>query len=91
MQREAVRCAAARKDRPGRQGAHVARSHRHLRGFVTDLITRAAADHRVRTDVDPDELAGYCLHALTAAGGLPSTAAVGRLVDLTLSGLRPPP
>jgi hypothetical protein len=34
-------------------------------------------------------LAGYCLHALTAANGLPSKAAVDRLVAVTLAGLRP--
>lgn len=34
-------------------------------------------------------LAGYCLHALTSASGLPSAAAVRRLVAVTLSGLRP--
>jgi len=30
----------------------------------------------IRTDVPSDELANYCLHALTAAGRLPSKAAV---------------
>ncbi len=34
-------------------------------------------------------LASYCLHALKAAHGLPSKAAVRRLVAVTLSGLRP--
>jgi hypothetical protein len=36
------------------------------------------------------ELASYCLHALTAAGTLPSKAAVRRLVTVTLAGLHPP-
>jgi hypothetical protein len=36
-------------------------------------------------------LAGYCLHALTAAGNLRSQDAVQRLVTVTLTGLRPPP
>jgi hypothetical protein len=44
----------------------------------------------VRNDVAPDELAIYCLHALTAAGSLRSKAAVRRLVKVTLAGLRPP-
>ena len=35
-----------------------------------------------------DELASYCLHALTAASSLPSKAAVRRLVKVTLAGLR---
>ncbi|MBA2423836.1 MAG: TetR/AcrR family transcriptional regulator, partial [Actinobacteria bacterium] len=42
-----------------------------------------------RDDVSPDELASYCLHALSAAGGLSSRAAVRRLVTVTLAGLRP--
>jgi hypothetical protein len=33
---------------------------------------------------------GYCLNALAAASSLPSWAAVGRLVTITLAGLRPP-
>jgi hypothetical protein len=40
-------------------------------------------------DPQADELAGYCLHALTAAGALRSKAAVCRLVTVTRSGLRP--
>ena len=45
----------------------------------------------IRTDVPSDELANYCLHALTAAGRLPSKAAVRRLASVTLAGLRPGP
>ncbi len=37
----------------------------------------------------PDELATYCLHALSAAGDLTSRTAVRRLVRVTLDGLRP--
>ncbi|MFG2131266.1 hypothetical protein ACGFNV_26070 [Streptomyces sp. NPDC048751] len=44
---------------------------------------------QVRGDVIPDELAGYCLHALAGAGALTSMAAVRRLVSVTLAGLRP--
>ena len=33
------------------------------------------------------ELVTYCLHAIGAASGLPSKAAVRRLVDVTLAGL----
>ena len=53
------------------------------------LLAEAAAAGEVRDDVDPSELATYCLHALTAAGALRSDAAVGRLVDVTTTGLRP--
>lgn len=73
------------------RGEHVARAHRHLRDFVTDLITGAVAAGEVRDDIAPEELARFCLHALTAAGGLSSRAAIGRLVAVTLAGLRPGP
>ena len=36
------------------------------------------------------ELAGYCIHTLTAASDLSTKAAVRRLVAVTLDGLRPP-
>jgi hypothetical protein len=41
----------------------------------------------VRDDVAPDELAGYCLHALAAARELRSRTAARRLVTVTLAGL----
>ena len=53
-------------------------------------IADAAKAGDVRGDAGPDELASYCLHALAAAGELPSRAAVRRLVAVTLSRLRPP-
>jgi len=43
----------------------------------------------VRGDVAVDELASYCVYALTAAGSLPSKAAVCRLVTVILAGIRP--
>jgi AcrR family transcriptional regulator len=72
------------------QGAHVARAHRQLSNFIRDLVAEGAATGDLRDDVQPDELASYCLHALTAASRLPSKAAVHRLVEVTLAGLRPP-
>jgi AcrR family transcriptional regulator len=72
------------------RGGHVARARDHLLVFLRDLLDEAAEAGDVRDDVAPDELASYCLHALAAAGGLPSEAAVCRLVAVTLSGLRPP-
>jgi AcrR family transcriptional regulator len=68
---------------------HVAHARRGLQGLVKDLLASAAAAGCVRSDVAPDELAGYCLHALSAAGGLSSKSAVRRLVQVTLAGLRP--
>jgi AcrR family transcriptional regulator len=70
---------------------HLAEAHRHLSDFIRDLLTAAAGTGDVRDDVAPDELASYCLHALGAAGHLPSRAAVRRLVTVTLAGLRPAP
>ena len=69
---------------------HVARAQQHLHGMIRDLLTEAVAAGELRDDVAPDELASYCLHALAAAGGMPSKAAVRRLVTVTLAGLRPP-
>jgi hypothetical protein len=70
------------------RGEHVAHAQRHLHRLVENLIAEAAEDGEVRDDVAPAELATYCLHALTAAGNLPSQAAVRRLVAVTLGGLR---
>jgi len=71
------------------QGEHVTQAHAHLHEFITTLIREAAARSEARDDIPAGELAAYCLHALTAAAALPSAAAVGRLVDVTLAGLRP--
>ena len=71
------------------RGEHVAQAQLHLRNFMRDLLTEAAAAGDVRKDVAPAELAVYCLHALAAANDMPSKAAVRRLVAVTLAGLRP--
>jgi AcrR family transcriptional regulator len=73
------------------RGAHVVLAQQHLRDFVRDLLSEAANAGDIRADVAPDELASYCLHALTAASSLPSKTAVHRLVQVTLAGLRPDP
>jgi AcrR family transcriptional regulator len=69
---------------------HVAQAQRQLSELIRELLAEGVASGVVRSDVAPDELARYCLHALGAAGGLPSEAAVHRLVAVTLAGLRPP-
>jgi AcrR family transcriptional regulator len=71
------------------RGEHVARAQQRLNDLIRDLLTEAAETGDVRDDVAPSELASYCLHALAAAGGLPSKAAVRRLVTVTLAGLHP--
>ena len=73
------------------RGEHVARARRQLQDLVTDLLAKGAEAGEIRADIAPGELAGYCLHALTAAGSLPSEAAVRRLLAVTMAGLRPPP
>ena len=70
-------------------GAHVVHAQKHLNGLVCDLLVDGIAAGAIRKDVAPQELANYCLHALTAASNLPSKAAVHRLVAVTLAGLRP--
>jgi len=72
------------------RGDHVAQADQKLRDLVRELLAEAAETGAVRVDVDPAELAGYCLHALSAAAALPSEAAVHRLVAVTMAGLRPP-
>jgi len=57
--------------------------------MIRELLTAGAATGDLRADVAPEELASYCLHALSAANTLPSKAAVRRLVKVTLAGLRP--
>lgn len=90
----------------------VARAELQVHDMIRDLLIAGAKTGDIRGDVAPDELANYCLHALAAAGSLPSRtaaggfqgihsekaaadsvqskAAVGRLVAVTLAGLRPP-
>jgi AcrR family transcriptional regulator len=67
----------------------LAGAQHNLRSMIRDLVAEGAASGKLRDDVSPDELASYCLHALTAAGNLPSKAAVRRLVGVTLAGMRP--
>jgi AcrR family transcriptional regulator len=70
------------------RGEHLARAEQQLTELVRNLLTQATKTGDVRGDVAPDELASYCLHALSAASSLPSKAAVRRLVAVTLAGLR---
>lgn len=70
------------------RGDHLGEAEQHLRGFIEELLTNAAGSGDVRTDITAAELANYCLHALKGADNSLSAAAVGRLVELTLDGLR---
>jgi AcrR family transcriptional regulator len=71
------------------RGELVTRAQQRIVDLISDLLREVAAAGDLRDDVAPEELASYCLHALTAARSLPSEAAVQRLVAVTLAGLRP--
>jgi hypothetical protein len=62
------------------RGEHVARARQQLWDLVADLLATGAQAGEIRTGIAPRELASYCLHALTAAGSLPSETAVRRLL-----------
>lgn len=70
------------------QDKHVAKIEQQLRNFLRDLLIEASRFGQVRTDITPDELASYCIHALSAAANASSKPAVQRLVDLTLTALK---
>lgn len=67
----------------------MARVHRKLHDLVRDLLADASDAGDIRRDIPPQELATFCVHALTAATDLRTKAAVHRLVEVTLDGLRP--
>jgi AcrR family transcriptional regulator len=66
----------------------VAQAQHKLRDMIRELLTEGGKTGHTRDDIPPDELASYCLHALTAASSMPSTAAIRRLVTVTLAGLQ---
>ncbi len=72
------------------RGERASRAQRQLRDMIRDLLTEGARTGDFRDDIAPDELASYCLHALTGASSLTSKAAVRRLVTVILAGLRAP-
>jgi AcrR family transcriptional regulator len=67
----------------------VASAQQRVRDMIRDLLAQVVTAGEVRKDIPPDELASYCLYALSAASSLPSKVAVRRLVMVTLAGLRP--
>jgi AcrR family transcriptional regulator len=68
---------------------HVAAARRRLRRYLRELLAAGAQAGQIRSDVAPAELADYCMHALAGAAAMRSEAAVGRLVAVTVTGLRP--
>jgi AcrR family transcriptional regulator len=69
---------------------HIAEARQQVHKLIRELLDEVAATGELRDDVEPDELASYCVHALNAASELASKAAVHRLVAMVLSGLRRP-
>lgn len=63
-------------------------ARRELHGIIQDLLSDAIAAGAVRDDIPVGELAGYCIHALEAAGHAPSDESVAHLVALTLAGIQ---
>lgn len=72
------------------QEKEVTDAERRLRDLFRDVLAEAGIAGDIRNDVDPGELAVYCLHALSAAASLRSEAATKRLVSVTLNALRTP-
>jgi AcrR family transcriptional regulator len=71
------------------QGPHFDRAQQHLHRLLADMVADGANNGQLRSDIGPGELATYCLHAASAATTLTSKAAVKRLIEVTLDGLRP--
>ena len=69
----------------------VARAERRLLDMIEALLAEAMEAGDVRKDVPAAELAAYCVHALAAAGTMRSPQAIGRLVGVTVAGLRSRP
>ena len=68
---------------------HVAAAQHQVHDLMRGVLADAVAAGQIRDDIAPDELARYCVRALSAAGDLPDSEAVQRLVTLTLTALRP--
>ena len=71
------------------RGDHITHARQHLVDFVAGLIVDAAAVGDVRADIQPAELAAYCLDAMAAAADVAPTG-IERLVTVTMAGLGPP-
>ena len=74
---------------PLHRAEHMHRARQELHGLLTEVIQTAAEAGSARTDVPAHELATFSMHALTAAGELPTRKARERLIVLTAAGLAP--
>ena len=69
------------------RGPAIADAERRLRHVFGELIDEAAGEDLVRTDVGREELAAYCLHAVSAAVEASDPEQLEHLVRLVLDGL----
>ena len=69
------------------RSAHSGHSRDQVHALMTDVIRAAGDAGHVRTDIPPDELATFCLHALGAARSLDRDESHERLVRVTLQAL----
>ena len=93
--------ALIRQESRGHHGADLAallhrdesvdRAEQRVQRLICDLIAEGAAGGELRSDPPPDELAAFCVHALSAAARLRGREAARRLVDVTLDALSPSP
>jgi AcrR family transcriptional regulator len=71
------------------RGEDTIKAHHRVRDLVTGLLVECGPEGGLRTDVESQALADYCVHALSAAAEAPSEETVEWLVGVTLDGLRP--
>jgi AcrR family transcriptional regulator len=63
----------------------------HIKGALSLLVGRAAADGAVRSDIEPIDLLYALVGFAGANDGLDWAARAHRLIDILVDGLRPPP
>lgn len=68
------------------QQPHAVEAQQHLLNMLTHLLEEGQATLSFRSDTPAEELALYCLHAVTAASRLPE-ASQARMVELVLTGV----
>jgi AcrR family transcriptional regulator len=66
------------------RGDQLIQPQRQLHGMICDLVTEGADAGQLRDDVAADELASYCLHALTATTDTHTTARRPRRADASM-------
>ena len=69
---------------------HVAHAWHHLTASLSAVIREGVTEGEIREDVEPDDLANYCLSAVSGAFHVRSQAQVDQLVAVTLSALGRP-